>query len=82
MRVISTTWYIFVSIVLELVILFKIITTVGDYGYGELWKIEAAEWKYIDDEETGETIIVIDKYGEDRWLKNLKKWLRQVWKKN
>lgn len=81
MKVISSIWYIFASIVLELIILVKVITSVGDYGYGELWKIESATWKYVEDEETGKSIIVVDKYGEDRWWKNIKRWLKTVWKK-
>lgn len=81
MRIISSIWYIFASIVLELIIILKVITTIGDYGYGYLWKLEGATWKYTEDEETGETIITIDKYGEDRWFKNLKRWLKAVWQK-
>lgn len=80
MKVISTLWYIFTSLVLEVIILIKVITSVGDYGYGELWKLEAAEWKYEEDPETGEPLLVLSKPGENRWYKNLRNWIKEIWK--
>lgn len=80
MKVVLTIWYIFVSLVLEIIILTKVITLVGDYGYSQLWKIEAAKWKYIEDIETGEKILVIDSYGEKSWWRNLRKWIMEIWK--
>lgn len=81
MCIIGTIWYIFASIVLEIIILIKVITTVGDFGYKTLWKIEAGKWLKKENPETGELVPVIYIYGEDGWWKNLKSWILELWKK-
>lgn len=80
MYVLGTIWLIFASIVLEVIILIKVITTVGDFGYKTLWKIESSKWIMEKDSVTGQPIPVIHCYGEDGWWKNLKSWIQELWK--